>query len=173
MNEFIQILIGGVLQGSIFALLALGFSLVYRVTGVINLAQGGFCTLGALLAYTLEVELGWPVLAAACADPPGPRLTRLFETLGAASYPLYALHKPLGEIVTMALHQRAPQVMQHWAVLAGAPYLLAVLGVCILVERYYDRPARQALKMALGRSWSLAGRTARAAFGPAIAAIAK
>lgn len=65
MTEFVQILIGGVLQGSIFALLALGFSLVYRVTGVINLAQGGFCTLGALLAYSLEVEAGLPTVLAA------------------------------------------------------------------------------------------------------------
>ncbi len=65
MIEFIQIVIGGVLQGSIYALLALGFSLVYRVTGVINLAQGGFCTLGALLAYSLETSAGLPPLAAA------------------------------------------------------------------------------------------------------------
>ena len=65
MTQFVQIVIGGILQGSIYALLALGFSLVYRVTGVINLAQGGFCTLGALLAYTLETSVGLPVGVAA------------------------------------------------------------------------------------------------------------
>jgi peptidoglycan/LPS O-acetylase OafA/YrhL len=113
------------------------------------------------------------VLAAACAQPTGPRLTRLFETLGAASYPLYALHKPLGEIVALALHQQAPQVMQRWAVLTGAAYLLAVLGVCILIERYYDRPARQALKAAVGRGWALTVRAVRIALGPAIAVMAK
>ena len=46
-------------------MLALGFSLVFRVTGVINLAQGGFCTLGALIVYTLQTDLHLPVLAAA------------------------------------------------------------------------------------------------------------
>jgi len=65
MNGFIQIVLGGVLQGSIYALLALGFSLVFRVTGVINLAQGGFCTLGALITYTLSTDSHLPVLLAA------------------------------------------------------------------------------------------------------------
>jgi len=65
MNGFIQIVLGGVLQGSIYAMLALGFSLVFRVTGVINLAQGGFCTLGALIVYTLQSEMHLPVALAA------------------------------------------------------------------------------------------------------------
>ncbi len=65
MTQFIQIIIGGIQQGSIYALLALGFSLVYRVTGVINLAQGAFCTLGALTAYSLETSVGLPPLLAA------------------------------------------------------------------------------------------------------------
>jgi ABC-type branched-subunit amino acid transport system permease subunit len=61
MNQAIQIIIGGLLQGAIFAVLALGFSLVYRVTGVINLAQGGFCVFGALLMYTLQVSWALPI----------------------------------------------------------------------------------------------------------------
>lgn len=61
MNQFIQIVIGGLLQGSVFAVVALGFSLVYRVTGVINLSQGAFCVVGALLMYTLQVDLALPL----------------------------------------------------------------------------------------------------------------
>ncbi|HUB97715.1 MAG TPA: ABC transporter permease [Stellaceae bacterium] len=61
MNQFIQIVIGGLLQGSVFAMVALGFSLVYRVTGVLNLSQGGFCVVGALCMYTLEVDWSLPV----------------------------------------------------------------------------------------------------------------
>ena len=61
MNQLIQIVIGGLLQGSVFAVVALGFSLVYRVTGVINLSQGAFCVVGALSMYTLEVEWGLPL----------------------------------------------------------------------------------------------------------------
>ncbi|MDF2115195.1 ABC transporter permease [Roseiarcaceae bacterium H3SJ34-1] len=58
-------IIGGLLQGGVFALLALGFALVYRVTGVVNLCQGAFCVLGALSMYTLEQTLGWPAALAA------------------------------------------------------------------------------------------------------------
>jgi branched-chain amino acid transport system permease protein len=64
-NEAIQIIIGGVFQGCIYGLLAVGFSLVFRVTGVISLAQGGFCVFGALLAYTLAIRFGLPIIAAA------------------------------------------------------------------------------------------------------------
>jgi branched-chain amino acid transport system permease protein len=77
MIEAIQIVIGGLLQGSVFAVLALGFSLVFRVTGVINLAQGAFCVLGALLMYSFQVTFGWPTLPAAVA-----------ATLGTAAFGL-------------------------------------------------------------------------------------
>jgi branched-chain amino acid transport system permease protein len=61
MNQFAQIMIGGLLQGGVFAIIALGIALVYRVTGIINLAQGGFCILGALALYSFQLDLGWPV----------------------------------------------------------------------------------------------------------------
>ncbi len=59
------IIVGGLLQGSVFAMVALGFALVYRVTGVINLSQGAFCIVGALTMYTLALTLHWPMPLAA------------------------------------------------------------------------------------------------------------
>lgn len=53
-----ETILGGLLQGGVFALLALGLSLVWRGTGVINLAQGGFAVLGALI-YTSVATAGW------------------------------------------------------------------------------------------------------------------
>ncbi|MBI0539326.1 hypothetical protein D9599_27755 [Roseomonas sp. KE2513] len=61
MSTFLQILIGGLLQGSVFAMIALGFSLVYRVTGIVNLSQGAFCVLGAMAMYLLQTVLDLPV----------------------------------------------------------------------------------------------------------------
>ncbi|HZS65118.1 MAG TPA: ABC transporter permease [Xanthobacteraceae bacterium] len=55
------------LQGGVFAIAALGFSLVFRVTNVVNLAQGAFCVLGAMGMYYFQVVFGWPLLAAALA----------------------------------------------------------------------------------------------------------
>ena len=64
MAEFVQICVGGLVVGCVYALIALGFSLVYRVTGAINLAQGGFCILGALIGFTLSQTWHWPLLLA-------------------------------------------------------------------------------------------------------------
>jgi branched-chain amino acid transport system permease protein len=61
----LAITIGGLVQGSVFALVAIGFALVYRVTGTVNLAQGAFVVLGALATYSFEQTLGWPPALAA------------------------------------------------------------------------------------------------------------
>jgi ABC-type branched-subunit amino acid transport system permease subunit len=62
--EFLQICIGGLVVGSIYAAIALGFSLVYRVTGAINLSQGGFAVIAAMTGYTLSVSFGLPLWVA-------------------------------------------------------------------------------------------------------------
>ncbi|MBY5774785.1 ABC transporter permease [Rhizobium leguminosarum] len=68
MAEILQIFVGGVLLGAIYALIALGFSLIYRVTGVVNLSQGGFAVLAALAGYTFSQQLGFPLpIALLCA----------------------------------------------------------------------------------------------------------
>lgn len=67
MPQFLQVLAGGVQVGATYALVALGLYLVFRVTGIVNLAQGAFCMLGALIAHTLQAGLGWGAGLAACA----------------------------------------------------------------------------------------------------------
>jgi branched-chain amino acid transport system permease protein len=62
--EFAQIAIGGLVVGSIYAAIALGFSLIYRVTGAINLSQGGFALVAAMIGYTFGVAWGWPLVVA-------------------------------------------------------------------------------------------------------------
>jgi branched-chain amino acid transport system permease protein len=64
MQQALEIIIGGLLQGGAFALVALGFALIYRVTGTINLAQGAFVVVGALLLYTFHQVLLWPLALA-------------------------------------------------------------------------------------------------------------
>jgi branched-chain amino acid transport system permease protein len=60
-QQALEIIIGGLLQGGAFALVALGFALIFRVTGTINLAQGAFVVVGALLLYTFHQVLLWPL----------------------------------------------------------------------------------------------------------------
>jgi branched-subunit amino acid ABC-type transport system permease component len=60
MSVFLQYLFAGLTIGSIYALAALGFTLVYNARGVVNFAQGDFLMLGGMVTATL-VPLGWPL----------------------------------------------------------------------------------------------------------------
>ncbi len=53
-----QLVLTGLTVGSTYALVALGFVLIYNVTGILNFAQGEFSMLGALVCATL---LAWHV----------------------------------------------------------------------------------------------------------------
>ena len=58
-------LLTGLGLGSMYGLLALGFYITYSVSSTVNFAQGSSMMLGAVLAYTFSVRLGWPLTAAA------------------------------------------------------------------------------------------------------------
>lgn len=58
MRLFLQYAASGVATGCAFALVATGFVAIYRVTRVVNFAQGVFAVLAGMLAYSL---LGWGV----------------------------------------------------------------------------------------------------------------
>ncbi|HEX7371404.1 MAG TPA: branched-chain amino acid ABC transporter permease [Thermodesulfobacteriota bacterium] len=58
---FFQQLISGMAVGSIYALIALGFVIIYKATEVINFAQGELMVWGAFLVLTLTASLGLPL----------------------------------------------------------------------------------------------------------------
>lgn len=62
---FFQYLLSGVTKGSIYAVVAIGFNLIYSATGVLNFAQGEFVMLGGMVAVTLSAFLPLPVAIAA------------------------------------------------------------------------------------------------------------
>lgn len=51
--DYIQFVLDGLRAGAIYALVALGFVTVYRVTGVINFAQGAFIMLGPMITISV------------------------------------------------------------------------------------------------------------------------
>jgi branched-chain amino acid transport system permease protein len=57
-TAFAQATLYGLLQGGLLALVAVGFSLVWGVLNVINLAHGAFVILGAYIAWELNSALG-------------------------------------------------------------------------------------------------------------------
>jgi branched-chain amino acid transport system permease protein len=65
-DELLQFLIAGLKNGSIYALVALGFTIVFAATGAINFAQGEFFMLGGMLGvYFAGLGLPLPVAAVA------------------------------------------------------------------------------------------------------------
>lgn len=67
MTEFAQLLFQGVALGATYALIALGFIVVYRASGVINFAQGAMLLAGAYTISWLATDLGVPFLPAVLA----------------------------------------------------------------------------------------------------------
>ena len=50
-------------QGCVYALVALGFVLIYKATETVNFAQGDLMMLGGFFALTASVMMGWPYWA--------------------------------------------------------------------------------------------------------------
>lgn len=57
------ILVEALSIGTVYALIALGFTIIFAPTHVVNFAQGEFLVLGAAGVYLLQALLGWPPLA--------------------------------------------------------------------------------------------------------------
>jgi branched-chain amino acid transport system permease protein len=80
MAEFLQFLFSGLTVGAVYALVALGFTLIYNASGIINFAQGEFVMLGGMTTVFLAM-MGVPLplaalLAVACAVAIGLMLYR-------------------------------------------------------------------------------------------------
>jgi branched-chain amino acid transport system permease protein len=60
--DFLEFSLVGLALGGLYALIGLGFVLIYKATRVLNFAMGEFMMLGAYLYYTANVLLGlaWP-----------------------------------------------------------------------------------------------------------------
>lgn len=61
--EFLQFLFSGITVGAAYALAALGFTIIYNTSGVINFAQGEFIMLGGMLSAAM-LSLGLPLYLA-------------------------------------------------------------------------------------------------------------
>ena len=64
MDQFLQVLINGVALGGFYAAMVLGFSIIWGVMGVINLAHGEFLMIGAYLAWIMNRYFHWEPFAA-------------------------------------------------------------------------------------------------------------
>ena len=63
MEFLVQLLVAGLVIGSVYAMIALGFALIFKSSRVINFAQGELLMLGAYFCLWSTVDLGVPFLA--------------------------------------------------------------------------------------------------------------
>ena len=59
MDTFVQQLINGLTIGAIYALIALGYTMVYGILRLINFAHGDIYMVGAFVGYFLSLQLGF------------------------------------------------------------------------------------------------------------------
>ncbi|MCF8041364.1 MAG: branched-chain amino acid ABC transporter permease [Desulfarculaceae bacterium] len=60
MDILLQLIVSGIAVGGVYALIALGFVLIYKATSIINFATGEFMMIGAYFFYTFMVMTGLP-----------------------------------------------------------------------------------------------------------------
>lgn len=81
MSEFMQFIFSGVTVGAVYALVALGFAIIFNATGVVNFAQGEFVMLGGMITvFAHGAGLALPLaalLAIAATAATGVALNRL------------------------------------------------------------------------------------------------
>jgi branched-chain amino acid transport system permease protein len=64
MTFFLQLVVTGLAQGMVYALIAIGFVIILKCSEVFNIAQGHFVLIGGYLGWTFLVPLGLPAWAA-------------------------------------------------------------------------------------------------------------
>ncbi|MFX0201238.1 MAG: branched-chain amino acid ABC transporter permease [Candidatus Hodarchaeota archaeon] len=109
----LDIIIGGLLKGGIYALLALGFNLQYGVARILNISYGQWIMLGAMGTFTLHTVLGINPLVclAVCA-------------------PILFL---LGFVINWVLFERLRKVSESVDILAGRSILVS-FGLLFIIE---------------------------------------
>jgi branched-chain amino acid transport system permease protein len=139
MDLVVNIILSGLISGSIFALLAIGFSLIFGVARIVNIAHTAFYMVAAYCIYSVTHQLGfhplWGVAAAIV----------LVTLLGIISYKLFI--NPIREhegavlIATIALAMAFQEVM---TIIFTGTYLsvpslikdyLVILGVKVFYQQ--------------------------------------
>jgi branched-chain amino acid transport system permease protein len=117
--QLLDVLIGGLLTGGIYALMAVGFSLQYGVARVLNIAHGEFIMLGAFCAWTLFTKAAiTPLYAMAIVAP-------FFFVIGFVIYRI--LYSPL------RVSSESPGAFEGNSMLASFGLLFVVQNLALLI----------------------------------------
>ncbi|MCL6560410.1 MAG: branched-chain amino acid ABC transporter permease, partial [Firmicutes bacterium] len=119
MIKILDVVIGGILMGGIYALIAVGFSLQYGVARVLNVSHGEFIMLGAFLTWWLFNTFN--------VNP----LVSLF-ICGPALFAIgFLLHKTIYRSIRMSAG--SPEVFENNSMMASFGFLFIIQNVAILI----------------------------------------
>ncbi len=156
MGLVLQLLFTGIGIGAIYALVALGFVLIFRAANVVNFAQGEFSMVAAYLMVVFAVDLEWPYWLSVIVALAGMALLGLLFNFG-VYYPLRhrsylpVIISTIGASIflancTLALYGPQPQVLPGWFTTPGfqlgsvyldSQYLLIIAVTLLLVFLQY------------------------------------
>jgi branched-chain amino acid transport system permease protein len=150
----ILVLAIGIATGCVYAIVAMGYSLVYRTTGVINFAQGTYVVLGGLGAYWFrsQIHLPYPLAIAAAVALTGAVAAAFWALVivplwrrGSEPYvtllSTVVLAALLGSLIQLLLTNE-PQTLPPWipgfsvelgGTLIEGQYVLVVVGACAMI----------------------------------------
>jgi len=155
MEHLLQLLVSGTVTGGIYALIAIGFVVIYKATGVINFAIGELMMLGAFVAWTAMTAARLPFAAAllvamVAAGLVGAAVERvvLRPLLGQRSISvimvtigLSSVFKGLAQILWSGEYRNFPPIFPRRPVVLGSvilpsrqayPFLIALLAIALL-----------------------------------------
>ena len=156
MDLALQLLFTGIGIGAVYALVALGFVLIFRATNVVNFAQGEFSMVAAFMMVVFAVVLDWPYWLSFFVSLIGMAILGAVFNLG-VYYPLRnrsflpVIIATIGASIflantVLALYGPQPQVLQGWfdtpgiqlgPVYLDSQYLLIIAVTIVLVVFQY------------------------------------
>src|SRR6266566_3923984 len=111
MDLVLQLLFTGIGIGAVYALVALGFVLIFRATNVVNFAQGEFSMVAAYLMVVFAVDLGWPYWLSFLLSLAGMALLGAIFNLG-VYYPLR--HRTFLPVIIATIGASILVVFNYW-----------------------------------------------------------
>ncbi len=124
MDTFLQLTVNGAGRGAVYALLALGFVIIFRATGVVNFAHGSLVLAGGYLAYRFSEVFGFAagaILGVACAGLLALAIERLLVARVKSADPIALVLLTIGvdvvvlEEIARRLGTETPFLRAPWA----------------------------------------------------------
>jgi branched-chain amino acid transport system permease protein len=162
-DQLPQFLLSGLTSGSIYALVAVGFCIIYNATGIVNFAQGEFVMFGAMVMISLTRDAGMAmplafVASIGCAVLLGLFLERVPLGLARSRHVLVLVLITVGFSIAArggtsliwgktaralpAFSSEAPLLVGNAVISPQALWILAVTMLCVaLLHLFFQRTA--------------------------------